>query len=136
MSLIKLLSIVVFIFNLIGGNLSISYSLKLQQPLGIVVSHQVEAAFEGMKGAIRRQRHFGGIDPNDLIEYYREFDEHICGVHDPLQGVHRDVTMSDQYLGINARANELANDTGSNTIPQPSLCTTTPPKGVHQEHRS
>ncbi|KAA6386231.1 MAG: hypothetical protein EZS28_018242 [Streblomastix strix] len=48
----------------------------------------VEAAFEGMKGATRKQRHFDGIDPNDLIQYYRDLDEHICGVYDPLQGVY------------------------------------------------
>ncbi|KAA6391197.1 MAG: hypothetical protein EZS28_013277 [Streblomastix strix] len=89
----------------------------------------VEAAFEGMKDATRRQRYFDGIDPNDLTQYYRDLDEHIRGVHDPLQGVYRNEAMSDQSLGINARANELANDIGIHALPQPSLRATAPPKG-------
>ncbi|KAA6403127.1 MAG: hypothetical protein EZS28_001356 [Streblomastix strix] len=94
---------------------------------------EVEAAFEGMKGATRRQRHFGGIDPNDLIEYYRDLDEHMRGVHDPLQGVYRNAAMSDQSLGINARANEPTNDIRSHAFPQPSLRATAPPKGINKE---
>ncbi|KAA6364961.1 MAG: hypothetical protein EZS28_039512 [Streblomastix strix] len=94
---------------------------------------EVDAAFEGMKGATRRQRRFGGIDPNDLIKYYRDLDEHIRGVHDPLQSVYRNEAMSDQSLGINARANELANDIGINALPQPSLRATAPPKGINKE---
>ncbi|KAA6355397.1 MAG: hypothetical protein EZS28_049076 [Streblomastix strix] len=86
-----------------------------------------------MKGATRRQRHFGGIDPNDLIEYYRDLDEHMRGVHDPLQGVYRNAAMSDQSLGINARANELANDIGIHALPQPSLRATAPPNGINKE---
>ncbi|KAA6349606.1 MAG: hypothetical protein EZS28_051926, partial [Streblomastix strix] len=41
--------------------------------------------------------------------------------------------MSDQSLGINARANELVNDIGSHAIPQPSLHATAPPKDVNKE---
>ncbi|KAA6401956.1 MAG: hypothetical protein EZS28_002521 [Streblomastix strix] len=93
----------------------------------------VEAAFEGMKDATRRQRHFDGIDPNDLKQYYRDLDEHIRGVHDPLQGVYRNEAMSDQSLSINARANELANDIGIHALLQPSLRATAPPKGIHKE---
>ncbi|KAA6399923.1 MAG: hypothetical protein EZS28_004552 [Streblomastix strix] len=98
-----------------------------------IIRGDVEAAFEGMKGATRRQKHFGGIDPNDLIEYYRDLDEHIRGVHDPLQGVYRNASMSDQSLCINARTNELTNDIGSHAIPQPSLHATAPPKDVNKE---
>ncbi|KAA6374440.1 MAG: hypothetical protein EZS28_030033, partial [Streblomastix strix] len=94
---------------------------------------EVDAAFEGMKGATRRQRHFDGIDLNDLIEYYRELDKHMRGVHDPLQGVYRDAAMGDQSQGLNARANELANDIGNHVISQPSLRATAPPKGIHKE---
>ncbi|KAA6365972.1 MAG: hypothetical protein EZS28_038501 [Streblomastix strix] len=86
-----------------------------------------------MKGATRRQRHFDGIDPNDLIQYYRDLDEHIRGVHDPLQGVYRNEAMNDQTLGINARANELTNDIGSHVFPQPSLRATAPPIGINKE---
>ncbi|KAA6396685.1 MAG: hypothetical protein EZS28_007788 [Streblomastix strix] len=86
-----------------------------------------------MKGSTRRQRHFDGIDPNDLIEYYRDLDEHMRGVHDPLQGVYRNATISDQSLGINAKANELTNDIRSHANPQPSLCATAPPKDAHKE---
>ncbi|KAA6369424.1 MAG: hypothetical protein EZS28_035049, partial [Streblomastix strix] len=93
----------------------------------------VEAAFEGMKGATRRQRHFDGIDPNDLIQYYKDLDEHIRGVHDPLQGVYRNEAMNDQTLGINARANELTNNIGNHVFPQPSLRATAPPKGINKE---
>ncbi|KAA6380941.1 MAG: hypothetical protein EZS28_023533 [Streblomastix strix] len=94
----------------------------------------VEAAFEGIKGAIRKQRHFDGINPNDLIEYYRKLDEHIRSVHDPLQGVYRNASMSDQSLGINARANELTNDIESHAIPQPPLrdTATASSKDVHK----
>ncbi|KAA6369739.1 MAG: hypothetical protein EZS28_034734 [Streblomastix strix] len=77
---------------------------------------EVDAAFEGMKGATRR-----------------ELDEHIRGVHDPLQGVYRNEAMSDQSLGINARANELANDIGIHTLPQPSLRAIAPPNGINKE---
>ncbi|KAA6400402.1 MAG: hypothetical protein EZS28_004076 [Streblomastix strix] len=59
---------------------------------------EVEAVFEGMKGATRRKRHFDGIDPNDLIQYYRDLDEHIRGVQDPLQGVYRNEAMNNQTL--------------------------------------
>ncbi|KAA6388874.1 MAG: hypothetical protein EZS28_015599 [Streblomastix strix] len=93
----------------------------------------VEAAFEGMKGATRGQRHFDGIDPNDLIQYYRDIDEHIRGVHDPLQGVYRNEAMNDQNLGINARANELSDDIGIHALPQPSLRATASPKGINIE---
>ncbi|KAA6315991.1 MAG: hypothetical protein EZS28_055327, partial [Streblomastix strix] len=77
--------------------------------------------------------HFDGIDPNDLIQYYRDLDEHIRGVHDPLQGVYRNEAMNDQALGINARANELTNDIGNHVIPQASLRATAPPKGINKE---
>ncbi|KAA6357402.1 MAG: hypothetical protein EZS28_047071 [Streblomastix strix] len=59
----------------------------------------------------------------------KDLDEHICGAHDPLQGVYRNEAMSDQSLGMNARANELANDIGIHALPQPSLRATAPPKG-------
>ncbi|KAA6371064.1 MAG: hypothetical protein EZS28_033409, partial [Streblomastix strix] len=106
---------------------------KVRQYDPNITHEEVEAAIEGMKGATRRQRHFDGIDPNDLIQYYRDLDEHIRGVHDPLQGVNRNASMSDSSLGINARVNELTNDIGSRAIPQPSLHATAPPKDVHKE---
>ncbi|KAA6358875.1 MAG: hypothetical protein EZS28_045598, partial [Streblomastix strix] len=109
------------------------YINQVRQYDPTITHGEVEAAFEGMKGATRRQRHFGGIDPNDLIEYYRDLDEHMRGVHDPLQGVYRNAAMSDQSLGINARVNELVNDIGSHAIPQPSLRATAPPKDVNKE---
>ncbi|KAA6395809.1 MAG: hypothetical protein EZS28_008661 [Streblomastix strix] len=93
----------------------------------------VEAAFERMKGATRRQRHFDGIDSNDFIQYYRDLDKHIRGVHDSLQGVYRNQSMSDQSQDINARVKELKNDIGSHTFPQPSLRATAPPKGINKE---
>ncbi|KAA6357665.1 MAG: hypothetical protein EZS28_046808 [Streblomastix strix] len=106
---------------------------KVRQYDPNITHGEVEAALEGMKGATRRQRHFGGIDPNDLIQYYRDLDEHIRGVHNPLQGVYRNAAMSDQSLDINARANELVNDIGNHAIPQPSLHATAPPKEVNKE---
>ncbi|KAA6382280.1 MAG: hypothetical protein EZS28_022193 [Streblomastix strix] len=106
---------------------------KVRQYDSDITHGDVEAAFEGMKGGTRRQRHFDGIDPNDLIKYYKELDKHIRGVHDPLQGVYREAAMSDQSLGINARANELANDIASHALLQPSSRATSPPKGIHKE---
>ncbi|KAA6403795.1 MAG: hypothetical protein EZS28_000670 [Streblomastix strix] len=79
----------------------------------------------------------------------KDLDEHIRDVHDPLQGVYRNEAMSDQSLGLNARANELANDIGIHKfptpvsrkpsateiqrLPQPSLRATAPPKGINKE---
>ncbi|KAA6366657.1 MAG: hypothetical protein EZS28_037816 [Streblomastix strix] len=68
-----------------------------------------------------------------LMQLLKELDEHICGVHDSQYDVNRDAVMSDQSQGINARANELANDIGSHAIPQPSSRATAPPKGIHKE---
>ncbi|KAA6380841.1 MAG: hypothetical protein EZS28_023632 [Streblomastix strix] len=89
---------------------------KVKQYDPNITHGDIEAAFEGMKGATRR-----------------ELDRHICGVHDPLQGVYRDAAMGDQSQGLNARAIELANDIGNHAISQPSLRATAPPKGIHKE---
>ncbi|KAA6393002.1 MAG: hypothetical protein EZS28_011471 [Streblomastix strix] len=86
-----------------------------------------------MKGVTTGQRHFDKIDPNDLIQYYSELDEHIRGVHDPQQGVYRNIVMSDQSLGIKAISNEQPNDIGSHALPQLQSHATAPSKGVHNE---
>ncbi|KAA6397698.1 MAG: hypothetical protein EZS28_006770 [Streblomastix strix] len=93
----------------------------------------IDAAFEGMKGVITRQRHFDWIDPNELMQNYLELDEHIRGVHDPQQGVYRNIAKSDQSLGINACSYELLNDIGSQSLPQLSSHATAPSKGIHKE---
>ncbi|KAA6395483.1 MAG: hypothetical protein EZS28_008990 [Streblomastix strix] len=93
----------------------------------------VDAVFEDLKGATRRQRHFNGIDPNDLMQYYRELDERIRGDYDPQQGVYRNTAMSDQSLGINASSNELPNVIGRHALLQLSSHATAPSKGVHKE---
>ncbi|KAA6386045.1 MAG: hypothetical protein EZS28_018428 [Streblomastix strix] len=96
---------------------------------------------QGMKdGTSRKQLYYCGFNPNDLIQDQNDLDEHIRGVHDPIQGENKDIAMREYPICINARAIEVFNEivcpalpTESQRLPYTSSRDTAPPKDYHKD---
>ncbi|KAA6371444.1 MAG: hypothetical protein EZS28_033029, partial [Streblomastix strix] len=82
-----------------------------------ITIEEADAGIQGYKGKVRQQRHYGGYDPNDLIESNREAQQLVNNLLIPESQQLTQQADADTNQNINARYNQPSHDISSRKQP-------------------